>query len=198
MDHEVHYVAMDNGSAGEKSAGARFPTGEHNRTWNVAQASFKAYVILPHDPQLLDARIACLKDLASALSVRFGAIAFEPTYEYAHAFVLAHGSPSAPLSDRRRAERRAHGLYADQVRSNIPGPEWGLFLTEEHLERVSLTTLKRVFARVEPVREGLVYLQLTATPDDLPDRAAFDAALDNARSALQPILMDLSSVTFPP
>jgi hypothetical protein len=187
-DGKNHYVGMDGGRSGEMIASARFPTGEHDRDWNVEKPRYMGYIIVPHDASVLAERVAILKEMASVLHILFGGISFEAEFGDAHSFVLVNRPYGLLVSVPHRRERRAHELYGDQIDTKVPG----------HLTKVSPDSLAEsgAFTRVDRIRDDLVYLQLTADPEDARDLNAFEARLDAARAALEPISMDLSSVTF--
>jgi hypothetical protein len=197
-DAKNHHVGADNGRDGDLAAKASFPTGEHNRAWNVEKPRFTGYVIVPHDAALLEERLAALKEIASALQVVYGAISFEATHGDAQAFALAMRPYGEFVSVSRRKERRAQELYPDQLAARIPGPEWALFLSEGHQAELPADKIRTTgaFAKVEELEGRRAYLQLTDDPADARDVEVFEAKIDAAREALQPISMDLSGVSF--
>ncbi len=71
----------------------------------------------------------------------------------------------------------------------VPSPEWGLFLSRAHLEKVPASALEAsgVFHQVRRLSDDMVFLQLTADPLDAL-RPDFDALLEPVRKVLAPVL----------
>lgn len=178
-------------------------TGRHREGLQSYPAPLISRVLLPHEPDQEQARIKAFRDLGAALRAVFGCISLEPTFREAGR--LSNGlAPHMPLqqalsrpgmSERRFRERHGFTEFPEELGQRIPGPEWGVFLSGDHLAQLSPDVLQpgAVFARVERLADDLVYAQLTDDPADAL-RADYDSHLDRARDALAPILMDVSGI----
>lgn len=189
-------IMLDSGRLGNLTAVAVFPNGQYARHWAPSPARLRASVVVPLAGPAAPALVQAACDLALILDARFGAITVEPTHSLAERWVLGgRPKPRPGLSARRRVERRAYCIRTGHTATEISGPEWGLFLGAGHLARLDLQAVCRsgAFEKVEAVARNLVFLQLTAHPeDDLSD--SFESRLNLAREALAPVLMDLSVV----
>jgi hypothetical protein len=187
----------------EVSAIFDIETGRYREGLQGYPAPLISRAFLPHDPALAQARVQAFRDLGAVLQAVFGCISLEPTVrEASH---LTNGlPPHMPLqqvlalpwmSERRVRERHGFTEFPEQLGHSIPGPEWAIFLSPEHVARLAPAALQpgTVFARVERLPYGGVYAQLTDDPSDAM-QPGFDALLDGARDALAPILMDTSGI----
>jgi hypothetical protein len=200
-DPRCALVTIDNRSNAD--AFAHIATGRLNeRIRGTVVVPEVSGVMLPADPALLSARIDAFCVLAAELHAIVGSITMEP--DWGMASTTESGVTPPPLAEallmpgyteRRVRERAAYSDYNLPVERELWGPEWGLLLTAGHLERVPLARLRDsgVFARVEPLADGLVYVQLTDDPADAL-RDDYDDMLDAARAVLAPVLTDLSHV----
>jgi hypothetical protein len=77
------------------------------------------------------------------------------------------------------------------IGTHLAGVEWGTFLGPGHLERIDVAALRSsgAFERVVQVTRSLVFLQLTANPEDdlSPD---IEPKLSRARELLRSLLLD--------
>lgn len=194
--------AVDLNTGRQLVAHARVTTGRNNHLYSADVAPCASIAVLPHEPALLAARIESFLALATVLHAVAGFITLEPGFGMASS--LAIGSAQLPLerallqpgmSERRVRERSAHALVYGTLDREIPGPEWGLFLSTEHLRQLSADRIEHAgaFVAVSRLGDDLVYLQLTDDPSDAL-RFDYDDRLDSARAVLAPILMDVSDV----
>lgn len=195
-DPRCDVVDMESGREGDLIAQARLPTGlllepDH---WVAYPAPLESYVIVPHDPGLVSARIDAFCDLAQAVQATAGCVSTENGFNLAQNFCigrlskpdkLVHKQPGLTL--RRLAERRRYSKR--KLDREVPSPEWGLFLSRKHLDVVSADALEAsgVFHQVRRLADDLVFLQLTADPADAL-RPDYDALLDPVRAVLAPVL----------
>lgn len=193
-DHAFEGVFFENAGS-DMVASADVQNGEHARTWPASDTRMHAYVAVPYDPHHRDEIIAAACDLARAVDARVGAITVEPDHRLAQRWGLENPRPTSRpgLSERRARERRAHRRFEDSLATALGGPEWGTFLGPGVLPRLDREAIQGAAAKVVDVTPTLVYVQATDDPlDELSD--GFDARLDALRSALAPVLMDLSAL----
>lgn len=195
-------VAFDSGRTGELTAAGYLALGTSERADADADdlrfpeewMTLSAHLLVPHDPRLTTTRIDSALELATALESVSGCITVEPSFADAERLATS-GIPARGLSEQRRKERAAHTPGSANLPAELSGPEWGLLLSAQHLERLPLAKLRRskAFARVEALGKKLAFVAATEDPADAL-ASDFDATLDRCRSVLQPLLMDLSEV----
>jgi hypothetical protein len=195
-DPQCDVVEMDSGRQGDLSASALLATGLALEPdyWDVYPAPLSLQVIVPHGPVLARAHIDAFCDLAMAVQAVGGCVSVENGFRMARRVTFGRSVKSAKLVDmqpgltlRRLAERRSYDMRT--LDREVPAPEWGLFLSRGHLEKVPASSLEAsgVFHRVLRLSDELVFLQLTADPADAL-RPDFDALLDPVRRVLEPVL----------
>lgn len=193
-DLRCDVVDMDSGRQGELSAAARLPTGLTlgQYYWVAYPAPLEPHIIVLHDPELARARIDAFCELAAIVQAAAGCISMENGFGIAER--LGFGGSSQQLVDmqsgltlRRLAERRRYDKR--KLDLEVPVPEWGLFLSRRHLDKVPVSELEAsgVFHQVRRLSDELVFLQLTADPADAL-RPDFDSLLDPVRRVLAPVL----------
>jgi hypothetical protein len=204
---ECDMLKMDSGRHREPIAVVNVWTGWTDLSYQgkgglTAVAPWITTIVLPHDPELIRARVQACCELARVLHALTGAISSESTFGHAHSFALGfHPSPLAQallqpgMSEQRVREQDCHAGMLETLDREIGGPEWAMFLGREHLRRLPLERIAAsgVFARAERLDENLAYLQLTEDPLDAL-RDDYDDMLDRAREVLAPIQADLSNV----
>jgi hypothetical protein len=195
-DPQCDAVIFDSGRRGELTADAVLPTGLllEPDYWVVYPAPLEIHVILPHDPVLTQTRLDAFIDLAVATKAIAGCVSIELGMRLAAH--LGYGGFRQPpeavhmqpgLTKRRLAERWSFSMR--KLDREVPAPEWGLFLSRGHLEKVPASALEAsgVFHQVRRLSDELVFLQLTADPADAL-RPDFDTMLDPVRRVLSPVL----------
>jgi len=133
-------------------------------------------------------------ELADALTPRGGVVFTAETATFAHCLATGTGVGSLTAEQARRTSQVNYVLH--WLRDKARGPEWGTFLSPEHVQRLGGPDRVRTSAGCELVRElrnGGMYLQLTvAVPTfDDADHAARLAAL---ASVLASVLLDPSTL----
>lgn len=195
-DPRCDVVAMDSGRQGDLIAEARLPTGLLLRpsSWAAYPAPMVINIIVPHEPGLAMARIDAFCEIARIVRATAGCVSMEGDYRLARRVGIGNSTMPAKLVDmqpgltlRRLAERRSHDLR--KLDREVPSPEWGLFLSRGHLEKVPASALEAsgVFHQVRRLSDELLFLQLTDDPADAL-RPDFDAMLDPVRRVLAPVL----------
>jgi hypothetical protein len=195
-DPRCDVVAMDSGRQGDLTAEARLPTGLLLRpsSWAAYPAPMVIDVIVPHEPGLAMARMDAFCELARVVRAAAGCVSMERGYRLARRVGIGNSTMPAKLvnmqpglTPRRLAERRAYDLR--KLDREIPAPEWGLFLSRGHLEKVPASALEQsgVFHQVRRLSDELAFLQLTDDPADAL-RPDYDALLDPVRRVLAPVL----------
>jgi hypothetical protein len=197
LDRGNKAAALETKRSRELVASAEIQNGTQDRAETPTR--FYAELSFPVSLPDIEATIAAIGDLASALDTGSGFVAVEPDYELAHEVAVAGSKPRARanLSERRRIERRGRDWHYKELATKIAGPEWVTFLGAGHLAHVDLDQIRTTsaFERVAQVSPSLAYLQVTANPlDDLSGE--LEVRLPRAREALQPLLMDLSDVNL--
>jgi len=194
-------IYLDSGRRGELVAASRI---ERSARWLPADsrspAPMLSHVVVPLEMQVFPALKEALCELAIALRTVTGAATAAASFDEGHNFVLfgkvnlVRALTTGSLDERRLMERAAGAFYSEQVNERIGGPEWGLFLSDGHLQKLDRHALRATFADVRELSEfGLVYLQLTADPVDAL-RPNFLSTVGRARQTLAPVLMDLSGL----
>lgn len=202
-DPECDVVDLDPGRGRELIAGAYIVSGMSREAdnWEVYPAPLCSNVVVPLDPDTRSACMGAFLDLAIALRAIAGCVSTEMDYGLADKLARGRGIPTVEdalqqpgLSIRRLRERRAYDMR--KLDRRIHGPEWGLFLSREHLRALPATEIEAsgVFAEVHRLTDELVFLQLTSDPANAL-RADYDQLLDPAREVLAPLLMDISRIT---
>lgn len=192
LDPQNEAIRLDNGRTNALAASMEIGTNDIRRTGLPLQA----FIIVPltDDTSSLE-EAAC--DLAGTLRASVGAMSVWPDYDWASRFVHTSSlteeqARSIGFSARRHREWRILARSQVQIDTEIPGPEWGLFLGPGHLAMLPAATLRTsgVFAEVRDLGEERTFLRMTEQPRDalVPD---FEARLDRARGVLEPILADL-------
>lgn len=163
-------------------------------------ATLQAYFVVPYVAEEREAVLDAFCSLAEALEAAYGAAGVEPSFQTAHNAAIATGPTAADIPtykvmtpDRIRY-RRTPAFLANQIHCGIGGPEWGTFLGPGHLARLPADTLaSNAFYSVRPLAHGGAFIRLSEDPMD----AQTDAILGmvaRARAALEPIVVDVSSV----
>lgn len=192
----------DSGRQQTLTAMARIVTGRNRALFSAYVAPQVSGLLLPHDPDLLTARLDAFRELAVVLRAVAGCVSLEWDFDLAVAVMGGHSPPPLErmlhypgMSESRAREREAYQLAFETLDSQLPGPEWGIFLSAEHLRRLSADEMEHggAFTAVSPLTDDLVYLQLTDDPSDAL-RHDYDYRLDSARAVLAPIFMDVSDV----
>jgi hypothetical protein len=195
-DPRCDVVDMDSGRQGDLIAKARLSTGLTLEPdyWVAFPAPLELHIIVPHDPELARARVDAFCELAAVVQAVGGCVSIENGFDLAQHVAYCRLVKPAKLVDmqpgltlRRLAERRSYDLR--KLDREVPSPEWGLFLSRWHLEKVSASALEDsgAFHQVRRLSDELVFLQLTADPADAL-RPDFDAMLDPVRRVLSPVL----------
>lgn len=194
-DPRCDAVVLDSGRHGELTADAFLPTGLviEPDYWDAYPAPLEPYVIVPHEPALVRARVEAFCDLAMAVQAVAGCVSMEIDQRLAQRVGIGASSQPAKLVDmqpgltlQRLRERRRYDMR--KLDREVPSPEWGLFLSRRHLDVVPASALEAsgVFHQVRRLGDDLVFLQLTADPADAL-RPDYDALLDPVRRVLAPI-----------
>jgi hypothetical protein len=194
-DPKCDAVLMDSGRHGELIADAFLPTGLALEPdyWDIYPAPLGLYVVVPHESEFR-ARIDSFCELATVVDAIAGCVSTEIDWRLAQRVGLGSGTHpdklvhmQSSLTMRRLSERRSYDKR--KLDRELPSPEWGLFLSRGHLEKVPASALEAsgVFHQVRRLSDELVFLQLTADPADAL-RPDFDALLDPVRMALAPVL----------
>ena len=137
--------------------------------------------------------------IATELAAVIGYISLEPTFSEAQCVTLGQESAEtrgrADMTPRRRRERKAQAFHIADVGQKLPAVHWGTYLSAGHLARLGVAGLETsgAFHRVARLDGDMVFLQLTADPEDAL-RESFDDKLDAARRALAPLLIDVSGI----
>jgi hypothetical protein len=195
-DPRCDVVDMDSGRHEDLTASARLFTGMIPRpdARVVYPAPLEASVIVPHERGLMGARIDAFCELAAVVRAAAGCVSMELGFRLARCITipLLQTAPEMlarqPGLTARRLEERSR-YDKRKLDCEIPSPEWGLFLSRGHLEKVPASALEAsgVFHQVRRLSDELVFLQLTADPADAL-RPDFDALLDPVRRVLAPVL----------
>jgi hypothetical protein len=181
-------VFLDNGPQEPISAYAMVSTGQAQRTWGPTSFMLNSFVLLPHDPDLTATQIETFCSLALALGVVAGCVTVEPSFELAHRYVSGATPKLRPgLSAQHLTERQSHNT-ADRLKLNVSGPEWGLFLSQDHFARLPLAVLEQTksFSTVQRLSDKLAFVTLTPDPLDAI-RPDFKDHLSPARKTLTPL-----------
>lgn len=163
-------------------------------------ATLRAYVVVPYVADEREEVLDVFCDLAEILEAAYGTTSVEPSFDTAHNAALVSRPSAADLptytvmTDDRIRYRRTPGFLTNQIHHSIGGPEWGTFLGPGHLARLPPDTLASgAFHQVRPLAHGGAFIRLSEDPMD----AQTDAILGmvaRARAALEPIVIDVSSV----
>jgi hypothetical protein len=186
-------VALDDGRSGELTASAELQSGPGARAGGPGPTRFRAYLAFPLEAGQLEPVLAAVCDLAATLRIAAGFVTVEPTYGLAQRVALGQSIPKERpgLSEKRIRERRVRDYKSDLIDTRLAGLEWGTFLGPGHLGRVDVGALRKTgaFHRVVEVMPSLVFLQLTANPeDDLSPE--IESKLARARETVKSLLLD--------
>jgi hypothetical protein len=202
-DPHCHIVTMDSGRHGLRVASADITTGLtlDEDYWQAYPGPLQPNMIVPHDPDLTQARMDAFCELAVVLRAIEGLVSVEMEYGPAHKLALGGFAPNLErleqpgMTIRRLRERATYDMK--RIDREIPAPEWGLFLGRKHLDALPADAIAATgaFHQVRRLGEDLVFLQLTPDPADAL-REDFDQLLDRARQVLAPILADPSGVSI--
>jgi hypothetical protein len=197
---ENDLVILDIGRRGDLDAMVTIATGRNRSADADRPAPLTSYAIVPLPPTATE-NLDTLCELALVLGTVAGAVTAEDSFGKAQSFALSviDGSGDAIAEGRttpeRVKERLAHYFHPNEMHRKIPGPEWGLFLSEGHLKVVPVERLRAsgLFVEVREIARGLVLTLLTPDPADAL-RPIFEQKLRAAREVLAPMLMDWSRV----
>jgi hypothetical protein len=185
-------AVLDSGRSSDLVASARIWSGRHIEGYDDPKPLLASYVIVPYAAAQRDALLDAFVDLATALQALAGYVAVERDYEHAHRAALSQAPRPEDVRDfpRRARERKAHFWFDKKIDTQISGPDWGVILGPGHLQRVQLAS--DTFGMVRDAGSSK-FVFLSADPEDALTEA-FDLHLEAARTALRPVLMDVSSV----
>jgi len=193
-------VNFDSGRKSDLIAKARIEKG-HNVVGSYLPTEFVSYIVIPLKNNALAELINSVCQIAGVLKIHAGAITVEKSFDKAESFALSiKEQTQTPLSfcnkEKRLRERAAYDYYRKDIDKKVSCPEWGLFLSKDHLKSLPFETLKNslVFSKVRMVvPDQLVYIQMTNDPNDI-FHPGFEEKYEKARQVLQPILMDTSDI----
>ncbi len=157
------------------------------------------YIVLKYESSRLDDYLGSFSRMATQLDTSLAYMSLEPSFSEAQSVALGYESRETrarkDMTDRRRRERKAQKFYIREIGRRLPAVHWGMYLSSGYLEAVELAQLKEspAFYLVRELEGGIAYLQLTADPEDALGES-YEETLDKARSALAPILIDLSDI----
>ena len=188
---------MDNGRAGELTASAEIESGPDLNVKAPPAVRFIAYLVLPYEAARLEEVLTAAFDLATTMRATAGFVAVEPTYGLAHRIAIGQSIPKdrVGLSAQRIAERRVRDFKSEQLDTRLAGLEWGTFVGAAVRQKLDLDELRRsgAFSRIAELSPQIVFLQLTASPEDDLAPDAEDRFM-NARILLSSVLIDTSDL----
>lgn len=162
-------------------------------------AAHSGAIVLEYDRSNLDAYLDAFSRIADGLAAVLGYISVEPSFSEAQSVTLGYESNDTrgrkDMTRQRRRERKAQAFYIADSGRKLPAVHWGTYLSSGHLETVEHRDLKAssAFYRVDRLDSGLVFLQLTADPEESL-RESFEKKLEAARETLAPLLIDVSDI----
>ncbi len=198
-DAENDAVILDNGRSGDLVAMVRIHTGRTAVPNPERPVQLLSYVIIPLDYCRLFDLIDSVCEMALSLRTVSGVVTVEESFGRAQSFALSTLSDRSNdladgiVTEERLKERAAHYFLSEQLPIKIAAPEWGLFLSTEHLKVLPLSQLEKasIFSAVRALSSELAFIQMTENPRDAL-APQFNLELSKAREALHPILMDAS------
>jgi hypothetical protein len=191
-------IVIDNGRKGDLIAKTLLETGHSDHGSYGLPAPFRSYVVVPMDTAAVNAVVDSCCEIAVALQAAAGSITVEASFGDAESYALSmpRSRPTSGIEGEaavnRSRERAAHFHYDRDIHKRVAAPEWGLFLSENHLRLLPLDVIRQrsVFKIVrELVPNRLVFIQLTDNPETAL-QSDVDELYGKARRDLEPILMD--------
>ncbi len=193
-------VVLDSGRSGEPIADGTIQTALDYKPDADIVAPMTAHLVLPYVADDREAVLDVFCSLAEILESAWGATSVEPSFQTASNATGAAGPSSADaptytvMTPDRIRYRRTPGFCVSEIAHGIGGPEWGTFLGPAHLARLPPATLTSdAFHHVRPLAHGGAFIRLSTDPMDAQSESIL-ALVANARAALEPILLDISSV----
>ncbi len=197
---DAHAVWLDSGRSGKLESHGWITIALGYKPDADILATMRANFVVPYVADEREAVLDVFCGLAEILDAAYGATSVEPSFDTASNAAVA-SRPSAAdaptytvMTEDRIRYRNAPAYLRNQIHHSIGGPEWGTFLGPGHLARLPPDTLASgAFHQVRPLAHGGAFLRLSEDPMD----AQTDAILGmvaRARAALEPIVMDVSSV----
>lgn len=189
-------IELDGGRGGGPNEQALFL---FDRGADPYPAAHSGAIVLEYDSSQLDGYLDAFSRIAGELETVLAYISLEPSFSEAQSVTLGYEGQDTrrrkDMTPRRRRERKAQAFHIADTGRKLPAVHWGMYLSAGHLAALDLEQLasSSAFHRVEKLGTGLVFLQLTADPQDAL-RDAFEEKLQAARHALAPVLIDSSDI----